>query len=571
MRFSFSSFSPVFVRKKKIMAEMNDPEPLDLLAPFYTTEMDPAVVINTPIIEHLNEYQVASLQKMVHKEASATWGTDKNRITILASCVGFLANKVGTGKTRIGLALALSDVYPTSVDDAVYDSVTRLDGKAQRLIAGTLNYRINGKGRCNPATVAVHLRQTTDDKDTLIVVPSALFPQWKIELQKLAIDYTETPTPEVIITLPTHRVFIRVVNNMTIKPESFCRVIYDECDALLHPNPGKKSRHFTWLLSATPAELRSERYPFSFGKELKQTLTHMVPNYELNYPWVKHSNILLAQIPLMVKASDDYIASLINLPAVVQARHVVSKPILRQLVPEAPLIMDTTARIYLQRLEGELLQAEARQGATATEAARAALKAEIDRISGQIENLADDQGNCPICLDEPPITPVMTDCCNQTFCMHCLLHCDLNRCPYCRKAGFRYMPLATEQKEDKNQERLPTRDEAMLSIIEPQKTYLLVGDNTDIGRILNVLHAHNIAASFMNKTHHQITALKNRDIQVLIFDCREFGSGLDLTFVDEIIIYANLHSCHYTQVTGRLCRLGRERDVTVHTFTEEIN
>ncbi|RYE17312.1 MAG: hypothetical protein EOP45_16010 [Sphingobacteriaceae bacterium] len=107
-----------------------------------------------------------------------------------------------------------------------------------------------------------------------------------------------------------------------------------------------------------------------------------------------------------------------------------------------------------------------------------------------------------------------------------------------------------------------------MSIIEPGKTYLLVGDANGMESLQNTLKTKNIKSEYMNpnNVHHQIKDHKAGLFQVLIFNSQQYGKGLELTYCDEIIVYSQLRNAMFTQVTGRLCRLGREKDVIVHKF-----
>jgi hypothetical protein len=125
-----------------------------------------------------------------------------------------------------------------------------------------------------------------------------------------------------------------------------------------------------------------------------------------------------------------------------------------------------------------------------------------------------------------------------------------------------------------------TRPERKLvSIIQPKttdtdnstqekKTYLLVGDHKDIESIKYILEDKDITCQYLKATQicDQIMQHRKKEFQVLIMNSNEFGKGLDLTYIDEIITYCPLQAEMHEQVTGRLCRLGRTQKIIVHKF-----
>jgi len=119
-----------------------------------------------------------------------------------------------------------------------------------------------------------------------------------------------------------------------------------------------------------------------------------------------------------------------------------------------------------------------------------------------------------------------------------------------------------------HQPSLRKRDDVLFDIIQPDKKYLLIGDSGDIGRLRFVLEAHGVTNEYMAVKRRQVEDHREGKFQVLIFNSQFFGKGLNLTYCDELIIYSNLNSSAETQVCGRLCRLGRTREVVVHKFEE---
>ena len=68
------------------------------------------------------------------------------------------------------------------------------------------------------------------------------------------------------------------------------------------------------------------------------------------------------------------------------------------------------------------------------------------------------------------------------------------------------------------------------------------------------------SSNVLSKT---INEYKNGDINVLLLDAENYGSGLNLEMTTDIIIYNNLGESLEKQVIGRGQRLGRKESLTV--------
>lgn len=215
--------------------------------------------IDTPILSHLNEYQVATVQRMIQLEKGPSITHKEGNTYILKkSAAGVLANRVGSGKTRCALALALSSSTPFCIEQSALDAFNNADPKVKGLIGATLETSApSDKYKARTYSEEQMTIHATCDRRTLILAQNHLISQWCSELDKLHIPYEKRQQGrkepyyvfgEVTLATPT---FVRDLNDVY-----YGRIIYDETDAFRsHVRPGRIKRDFTWLLTATVKDL----------------------------------------------------------------------------------------------------------------------------------------------------------------------------------------------------------------------------------------------------------------------------------------------------------------------------
>lgn len=516
----------------------------------------PDFPVNCPFDSSLNEYQVATVQHMLQMERGTVLRTkDVYELSVKKTKVGILTNRVGSGKTRCALALAFSPHKPFIITPDTYNLLKDVDPAVHALIGSSLSSSLRPGTNCIYEEKAF-IKETfgaarePQDNRTLIVVQNHLLPQWLRESEQIGITWTKQ-------SLPTRRCTYYTCANVTLVTPSFLisredyytRLIYDECDSYhRHTHPERIKRDFTWILTAT---------------------LYRVPQ---KYPFVRILNLH----DVAIRASDPFIDAVATFPPVRHVTHQVSAPYLFTLQTRAPLIMTVTARQFLEQLcttlEHDRANLVDRQNASRVVVKGLEEKihqtdAKIQRIETQLSELAQRKNACPICLDLPPDKPVLTSCCDKVFCKYCILKC-MTCCPFCRTRGFTLSTIEGCVSNMEHQPSLRKRDDVLFDIIQPDKKYLLIGDSGDIGRLRFVLEAHGVTNEYMAVKRRQVEDHREGKFQVLIFNSQFFGKGLNLTYCDELIIYSNLNSSAETQVCGRLCRLGRTREVVVHKFEE---
>ena len=523
--------------------------------------------VHSPLLPQLNEYQLATLQRMLQFESGSVISkVENNTFTVQKTTAGILANQVGSGKSRCALALALSEHMPFRIDDTTFDTLQQSDQKVTALLGSVLDTSADpgSYGARVYSKETFKVRNNVNNR-TLILVQDHLLPQWLSELTKLGIEYVTHDETSQRSKTTFDRYKYYTFGQVTLAPPIYvrnkvayyARVIYDETDSFReHVKPSRITRDFTWLLTATIHGI-PQKFPYDYLKYGYKEIT--------------------------LRASNDFVTAVAAFPPIRQIQYDVQRSQIRQLQNDAPLIMTMTARQYLEQLflalqedRNELMKKVnnpecSEQVISNAERQIKQADAKIQRIETQLAELSEQANTCPICWDQPPAQPVLTSCCDTIFCKFCILKC-VGSCPFCRSRNVSVSEVSKENANEEGEQpnRIKRRDDVLLDIIVPEKKYLLVGDTGDVGRLRSILKSKAITSEYMAVKRQQMEDHRSGAFQVLIFDCNQFGKGLDMTYCDEIIVYADLQPAAMTQICGRLCRLGREREVVVHTFKEVI-
>lgn len=67
-----------------------------------------------------------------------------------------------------------------------------------------------------------------------------------------------------------------------------------------------------------------------------------------------------------------------------------------------------------------------------------------------------------------------------------------------------------------------------------------------------------------NSITNTIDKFKNKEFNVLLLNAKYFGSGLNLQFTDEVIIFHRMSKDLEKQVIGRAQRMGRENPLVIN-------
>lgn len=561
------------------------------------TEDDSRITQPSNIKISLFNHQKTIIKKMSDIEQTHTIETN---LYTLHTNMGILCDKVGAGKTLSIVSLLASQPPPTN--------------KCQ--ISKTNN---------TPFMQLTYKVDTGPASSNLIIVPHSLVPQW-IETLKLSslkyhkiqkkaeldfLGYDDIKKFDVILLSSTHinGFFGKWLMISNTDAGRWNRIIIDEP----HVISGLKIdffdyTNFVWLICATPESIISDAYKiifkYLFGKCnrensffdsekqavcVKNKSSYIDKSIKL-IPFKITSvqcltpafiNILGSSIPsraleLLHSGSTSEAISYLNCNAdtsdnIVKSLTNYYRNKLTNLNFKIQYIhqINISDRDREERLKQPLIDKEK-------------LEQTIQGIKDRIENASNDL--CPICFDNFNV-PVASNCCQNIFCMECLLQCAsrTKKCPLCRdKIDTSKLHAIVSENETTEQttttDTLPTKDDSLVDILknaESFKKFLVVSNyDSTFTNIQQKLLDNNIKFSMISGTSAHIQKVirdyVSGEIQVILLNSTHFGSGLNLEMTTDVVIYHKLKKSTETQVIGRAQRLGRTSQLNV-TYLKHTN
>ena len=222
---------------------------------------------------------------------------------------------------------------------------------------------------------------------------------------------------------------------------------------------------------------------------------------------------------------------------------------------------------YLDKLRGKLQSVHTK------------LEAIVERIKKFKED------NCPVCFDDFKNEGVQVGvfpCCSQLMCVVCISNITNGICPMCRalfmiknihvisdKSNNTTSKAVSEVTNEVTHE--VTKMDAVIKIIKTKtngKFLLFSNYDQTFDNLLKEFDNNNIKYSKVMGTIYTINKILARfiagEIQVLMLNALQYGSGLNLQMATDIIIYHQLTLELETQVIGRAQRIGRILPLTVY-------
>jgi superfamily II DNA or RNA helicase len=202
------------------------------------------------------------------------------------------------------------------------------------------------------------------------------------------------------------------------------------------------------------------------------------------------------------------------------------------------------------------------------------LKKKLTDLTERISKLSNK--SCPICmdlLDKPFILK-----CTHTYCGICLTNWIKNNknCPECREIiNTDDLVAITDNKNNFNidtESKIYSKDETLLNIINSKKEgkYLVFSKyESGFNSIIKKLNNNNITyAELKGNTSHMVNILndfRNSKIKVILLNTLYAGSGIDISFATDVIIYHQM-GLHKNQAIGRAQRVGRVNQLYIHNL-----
>lgn len=528
--------------------------------------------ITIPLYEH----QKRSVFLMEKMETTRLGITPPNSPYTLETSVGIYADKAGYGKTLGILSLISRNQMPWDISTPYVSQKIKSysESKIKRIISETRR-RINS---------------------TLILVSSSILKQWEQELKKTSLSHLSVSTSRTAQTAPDPYDIVLITptffNDYVLSQNvAFKRFVFDEPSTLRVSAMKTVYAGFIWLISATPYSISHNH------RKCRQSFM-----YNLTFDW-NYNNIIEH---IIIKNSDEFIDLSYSMPPssfttiecyspFINIIRSFASPKITELVEMGDI------RGAVRCLGGKILSNDdeksdniilllTRRKETELRTIRAQiplfeelrphkveeLKQKEQRILSQIEDLKNKYSdllnkNCPICQDKltNPITEIG---CQNIFCGQCLLTwlSTKGTCPMCRcdvsSKDLVYLSSETSQPQTK----LPTKEQAISTIIKPNRKVLLFSQHDGSFQNIRTYLAENkiayveVKGTPESRDKALLEYRTSNETNVLFLNSRYNDSGLNLQETTDIILYHKMPESTIKQVLGRANRIGRTQPLSVY-------
>lgn len=427
--------------------------------------------------------------------------------------------------------------------------------------------------------------------------------------------------PLIIISSTFYANFMRLIlHGKYMSDIIFDRIIYDEADSINIPNCQKPKASFYWFITSSVLNLMN---PYSRYYEGKYIDGIRCNGFIKNMFHELESNGFCFYDHIFFKNKDSFIQTSFELPkpismmipcytpkAVKVLKGILDDKIIQMiqgddlkgameqvgsmnLIKSSNDIIKISTNMLVKDLENrqkEYKYKETLEYAT-PEGKTLALKNvqhKIDEIKNKIKLVEQRVQNkfCLVCNGDAEI-PTITMCCKNVFCLNCI-QCSYKAnpsCPFCRSAIKETdiviqadLPAEVAPVEEPHKPKLLNKIDMLFKIIKdtPDGKFLVVSlyDNS-----LNELHEKfvdkDIRATKLGGNNLVVNKLLSTfkdpesDLNVILLNASNYGSGLNIPETTDIIIYHKLTKELETQVIGRAQRYGRIGQLRIHYLTHE--
>tara|TARA_B110000459_G_C16285268_1_gene348048 strand:+ start:28 stop:537 length:510 start_codon:yes stop_codon:yes gene_type:complete len=156
------------------------------------------------------------------------------------------------------------------------------------------------------------------------------------------------------------------------------------------------------------------------------------------------------------------------------------------------------------------------------------------------------------------------------------------KCPECRKeiniSDTTFITNTTVNNTEPKT-KFKSKENTLIDIIttKPDGKFLIFSKiENGFSSIINNLNNHDISFTEIKGTtgcmNNILDRFRNGEIKVILLNTNYAGSGIDISFATDVIIYHSMNN-ERTQAIGRAHRVGRTKPLYVHTllYEEEYN
>lgn len=194
----------------------------------------------------------------------------------------------------------------------------------------------------------------------------------------------------------------------------------------------------------------------------------------------------------------------------------------------------------------------------------------ISHIDAKVKEMIKE--DCYICA-EPYDTPVIVTCCNNMYCLKCLMQSleqAQGKCPMCRTiVTEETYTLINSNPESIITVKTPFSKMGKLRILNnlidhifcsPDAKVIICSDYDDTFKNI-ILKQKSLVVSKLSGSAAQVNSIltdfENGQINILFLNSSQYGAGLNIPFTTHIILFHKMADNTETQVIGRAQRLGR--------------
>jgi hypothetical protein len=432
---------------------------------------------------------------------------------------------------------------------------------------------------------------------------------------------TSVPTYDLIVV--TQSYYVRIAHFLTSRSFRMQRVIYDEIDNMNLPSCIPIESNFYWFVTASYGNLL---YPRGFNKwDHSQNRSIWYATGIRNSGFVKdlfmdlYNNLSKDFVKILViKNKDEYVKTSISLPPTISKFIKCKTPVsinildgfvdreviqslnagdiasaMQRISPSHRSTEDNLIMIQIERYSREVNNYDIRLESTnqilfdtpeqkLIEVNR--LNRKKNEFQNKIEGIKErikNTNTCCICYDDIQNKSI-AQCCSNTYCFLCIniWLAKHSFCPLCKETLCPIdllvvddndivgkMPIISEDDVNEQFDKLKNLEIILKQRASTGKILIYSSYDMSFGNIIDILNDLKVKYAFLkgNESHIRKTLdrYKNEDLNVLLVNCRNYGSGLNLENTSDIVMFHKVESETEKQVIGRAARIGRQGPLNV--------
>jgi hypothetical protein len=431
---------------------------------------------------------------------------------------------------------------------------------------------------------------------------------------------------EYKLVVVTTSYYNKVANFMTSRSLKLQRVIFDEVDNINLPNCMGIESNFYWFVTASYVNLMYPRGFYRYDQSIRKTICYAEglknSGFVKEMFMDLYNNLSIDFVKLLVlKNKDDYITSSIALPDLECTNIKCMTPLeinilngytdhevirslnagdiasaIRLLAPSTITAEDNIIALQISRFTKDIHNFNIRIEFTRNmdfdieenriaeierlERRKADVEAKVNGIRERIKSA----NTCCICFDTIQVKTVVP-CCSNTFCFRCLnlWLAKHQLCPLCKMTlsakdllvmtdadGCLPMSASTPSDDELSESNDKYKNLEILmrtQLKENRKVLVFSSYEMSFHSIANVLTKIGCKYKCLKGNDSQIRKIlhryRNEDLNVLLVNARNFGTGLNLENTTDVVMFHKLNTEIEKQVIGRAQRYGRTAPLKV--------